>query len=523
MSKGLSQYAGRTVIVGSGIAGLMAALTLAPQPVLLLTRSALGGETSSAWAQGGIAASLGPDDSTALHLADTLAAGDGLCDADVAADIVSAAPAVIEALERAGVRFDRDAQGKLLFGLEAAHSRRRILHAEGDGSGAAIVKALATAALNTPSIAILEGTEVRRLLTDDDAVTGLICAGQSGSFVLPATKVILATGGLGGLYEATTNPSGNFGQGIMLAARAGAILTDMEFVQFHPTALSSPRRPLALVSEAVRGEGALLLNENGERFMAAVPGAELASRDIVARAIDREILRGGKVFLDARQALGAGFSAHFPSIDLLCREAGIDPARELVPVRPAVHYHMGGVATDGNGRSSVPGLWVAGETACTGLHGANRLASNSLLEAAAMGMRAAQDIAGRHASVAKSVAAVTAFATPDLFATDLSIVRPIVSRHLGIARHAVGLSGAIRDLLPLAEQNGPASDPAIVGLAIAVFAALRTESRGGHFRNDFPEKDATTTRRRLCLSDIIAIAHDLSSPSLSSSSLARSA
>jgi L-aspartate oxidase len=523
MSKALSQYAGRTVIVGSGIAGLMAALTLAPQPVLLLTRSVLGGETSSAWAQGGIAASLGLDDSTALHLADTLAAGDGLCDADMAADIVSAAPAVIEALERAGVRFDRDAQGKLVFGLEAAHSRRRILHAEGDGSGAAIVKALAAAVLRTPSVTVLEGTEVRRVLTDDGVVTGLICSGQKGSFVLPATNVILATGGLGGLYEATTNPSGNFGQGIMLAARAGAILTDMEFVQFHPTALSSPRRPLALVSEAVRGEGALLLNENGERFMAAVPGAELASRDIVARAIDREILRGGKVFLDARQALGTGFSARFPSIDLLCREAGIDPARELVPVRPAVHYHMGGVATDRNGRSSVPGLWVAGETACTGLHGANRLASNSLLEAAAMGMRAAKDIASLRAPDAKQAMAVATFATPDLPAADLSTIRPIVSRHLGIARHEAGLTEAIRDLLPLAEQDGPASDPAIVGLAIAVFAALRMESRGGHFRNDFPERAAIATRRRLNLSDVIAIAHEFTSSSLSSPSIARSA
>ncbi|NSX93347.1 L-aspartate oxidase [Agrobacterium tumefaciens] len=511
-----------TVIVGSGIAGLMAALTLAPQPVLLLTRGALGGETSSAWAQGGIAASLGPDDSVALHLADTLAAGDGLCDAEMAADIVSAAPAVINALERAGVRFDRDAEGKPVFGLEAAHNRRRILHAEGDGSGAAIVRALAAAVLRTPSITVLEGTEVRRLLTEDGAITGLVCIGPKGGFTLPATQVVLATGGLGGLYEATTNPSGNYGQGIMLAARAGAVLADMEFVQFHPTALSSPRRPLALVSEAVRGEGALLLNENGERFMAAVPGAELASRDIVARAIDREILRGGAVFLDARKALGPGFSSRFPSIDLLCREAGIDPARELVPVRPAVHYHMGGVATDGRGRSSVPGLWVAGETACTGLHGANRLASNSLLEAAALGMRAAQDIAGRQPPTTRPAAAASRTA-PGFAVVDPAIVRPIVSRHLGIVRHAAGLSEAIRDLLPFAEQEGPASDPALVGLAIAVFAFLRTESRGAHFRDDFPGKNAAAARRRLGLTEVIAIAHDLSSANLSPSSIARSA
>ncbi|KNY32638.1 L-aspartate oxidase [Agrobacterium sp. SUL3] len=522
MSERLPSQQDWTVIVGSGIAGLMAALTLAPQPVLLLTRGVLGGETSSAWAQGGIAASLGPNDSAALHLADTLAAGDGLCDAAMAEEIVSAAPAVIEALELAGVRFDRDAEGRLVFGLEAAHGRRRILHAEGDGSGAAIVRALATAVLRTPSITVLEGTEVRRLLTEEGVIAGLACIGPKGSFTLPATQVILATGGLGGLYEATTNPSGNFGQGVMLAARAGAILADMEFVQFHPTALSSPRRPLALVSEAVRGEGALLLNENGERFMAAVPGAELASRDIVARAIDREILRGGTVFLDARKALGSGFSARFPSIDLLCREAGIDPARELVPVRPAVHYHMGGVATDGRGQSSVPGLWVAGETACTGLHGANRLASNSLLEAAAMGMRAAQDIAGRQART-EGPAAVAPRTAHDCVAADLAAVRPIVSRHLGIVRHAAGLREAIRDLLPLAEQEGPASDPALVGLAIAVFAALRTESRGAHFRDDFPGKDAVATRRRLSLTEVIATGHDLSSSSFSSSSIARSA
>lgn len=512
-----------TVIVGSGIAGLMAALTLAPQPVLLVTRGVLGGETSSAWAQGGIAASLGPDDRAALHVADTLAAGDDLCDEDMAVGIIAAAPIVIDALERAGVRFDRDTSGNYVFGLEAAHSRRRILHAEGDGSGAAIVSALAKAVRRTPSITVLEGTEVRRLLTEDGVIAGLACAGPRGSFFLPASRVVLATGGLGGLYDATTNPSGNFGQGIMLAARAGAILADMEFVQFHPTALSSPRRPLALVSEAVRGEGALLVNENGERFMAAVPGAELASRDIVARAIDREILRGGSVFLDARQALGSGFSARFPSIDLLCREAGIDPARELVPVRPAVHYHMGGVATDGRGRSSVPGLWVAGETACTGLHGANRLASNSLLEAATMGMRAAHDIAGRPAPSAKLAAAVSPTTISDFSPADLTPVRHIVSRHLGIVRHAAGLVAAIRDLLPLAERNGPASDPAVVALSIAVFAALRMESRGAHFRDDFPQKDAMPTRRRLALNDIITIANEFSSSCLPTADFARSA
>jgi L-aspartate oxidase len=260
MSEIADQVTGRTVIVGSGLAGLMTALTLAPEPVVIVTRAGLGAETSSAWAQGGIAASLGADDSADLHLADTLAAGDGLCDPVIAAGIVAEAPAAIAALERAGVGFDKTPDGSFSLGLEAAHSRRRIVHADGDGSGAAIVRALVAAVSATPSITVLEGLEARRILTDESGVSGLVCASENGAVILPTRRIVLATGGIGGLYEATTNPTGNFGQGIMLAARAGAELADMEFVQFHPTALDSRRRPLALVSEAVRGEGAVLVN-----------------------------------------------------------------------------------------------------------------------------------------------------------------------------------------------------------------------------------------------------------------------
>ncbi|OWK24307.1 hypothetical protein AJ87_22680 [Rhizobium yanglingense] len=284
MTEILTHLAGRPVIVGSGIAGLMAALTLAPQPVVLITQAALGAETSSAWAQGGIAASIGADDRADLHLADTLAAGDGLCDPETAAGIVSEAPAVIAALEKLGVRFDRNAEGRLALGLEAAHSCPRIVHAEGDGSGAAIIRALVRAVSATPSITVLANFEVRRLALADGAIGGVLCASGGKAFMVPTPYVLLATGGLGGLYEATTNPVINFGQGIVLAARAGAVLADMEFVQFHPTALRSKRRPLALVSEAVRGEGAMLVNERGERFMADQPAQELAPRDVVARA-----------------------------------------------------------------------------------------------------------------------------------------------------------------------------------------------------------------------------------------------
>jgi L-aspartate oxidase len=507
MTEILHGLAGRVAVIGSGLAGLTTALALAPEPVVLITRSALGAETSSAWAQGGIAASLGADDSADLHLADTLAAGDGLCDAAIATEIVGEAPEAIAALERAGIRFDRDAEGRFSLGLEAAHSRRRIVHAGGDGSGAEIVRALVETVAKTPSITVLEGVEVRRLLDDGNGnIAGLLGATENGAIVLPTSRIVLATGGIGGLYEATTNPTGNFGQGVALAARAGAVLADMEFVQFHPTALDSPRRPLALVSEAVRGEGAWLLNEKGERFMADVTGAELAPRDVVARAISAEFARGGRVYLDARDALGSGFAARFPVIASLCASAGIDPAVDPVPVRPAVHYHMGGVATDGNGRSSVAGLWIAGEAASTGLHGANRLASNSLLEAAVMGLRVARDIA---ASSVRSAGQPNIRALP--VPANAGLIRSIISSRLGVLRHKSGLDEAVVTLLPLAKGDGPAADPAIVALSIAVFAHQREESRGAHARTDFPNKFHDTRRRMLTLPQVLDIAQSIHS------------
>lgn len=504
MTPVLERFAGRVAVVGSGIAGLVTALTLAPQPVALLTRAGLGAESSSGWAQGGIAAAMGAGDSTDLHLADTLAAGDGLCDEASARAILSDTVSAVSALERFGVRFDRLADGTLQFGLEAAHSRKRIIHADGDGTGAAIVRALTAAVRACPSITVLEDVEVRRLLTTEGVVSGLLCANPHGAFTLPATRVVLATGGLGGLYDASTNPAGNYGQGVMLAARAGAELRDMEFVQFHPTALATPRRPLALVSEAVRGEGAILVNERGERFMSGTQGAELAPRDVVARAIGREIARGGKVYLDARQALGDLFESRFPLIHALCAEAGIDPARDLIPVRPAAHYHMGGVATDIAGRNSVEGLWVVGEAACTGLHGANRLASNSLLEGTVTGLRAAQEISG--------LAAPKARALPEIAlgpAQDLRAVRDIASRDLSVVRDQPGLDRAIAGLLPLVTGAGPSADPALVALSIAVFARLREESRGAHARSDFPAKREKAERQTMTLTAILDAARAL--------------
>lgn len=492
-------------VIGSGIGGLATALALAPLPVTLVTKAALGAETSTGWAQGGIAAALGDDDSAELHLADTLAAGDGLCDAEAAARILQGAPEAIAFLERHGVAFDRAPDGRLAFGLEAAHSRRRIIHAGGDATGAAIVKALTKAVAATPSITVVSGAEARRLLVRDNAVCGLSGVKDGQPFRLAASRIVIATGGIGGLYDASTNPSGNFGQGVALAARAGAALADMEFVQFHPTALATDIRPLPLISEAVRGEGALLLNEKGERFLAATPGAELAPRDVVARAIAAEIARGGRVFLDARKALGSRFEARFPEIFAICARAGIDPATDLIPVRPAEHYHMGGIAVNASGRSSVGGLYAVGECASTGLHGANRLASNSLLEAAVTGLAAAADIAAAPPVPERPLPALALPATPGLAA-----VRGIVSDALGVTRDHAALGEAIAALLPLAESDGQDADPAIVALSIAVFAAMREESRGGHARIDFPQKNPESQRRTMTLDAVFAHARALS-------------
>lgn len=502
MSAVLNALSGRPVIVGSGIAGLIAALTLAPEPVVLITAGVLGEMTSSALAQGGIAVSIGPDDNADLHIADTLNAGDGLCDADVVAGIVGSAGEVISVLQHFGVAFDCKEDGSLSFGLEAAHSRHRILHAEGDASGAAIVNALAKAVLSSPSITVLEHTRVTRLLTDGHAISGLICNRGQGAAIIPTSRILLATGGLGGLYAATTNPVTSFGHGIALAAQAGARLSDMEFVQFHPTALRSERRPLALVSEAVRGEGAVLVDGRGHRLMDSIPGRDLAPRDIVARTVAAEIGRGGACYLDARAALRERFAARFPNVHRLCLEAGIDPAIQPIPVTPAAHYHMGGIDVDERGRTSIEGLWAAGEVASTGLHGANRLASNSLLEAAAMGIRTAKDIAGT-ASVRTQPGHIDDQAPA---AAILHPVREIVSTHLGVLRNEEGLQTAISALLPLLHGERQAAGPATVALLMAVFAILRTETRGAHARSDFPQRLPVVQRRKMTLPEALDVA-----------------
>jgi len=487
-------FADRPVIVGAGIAGLMTALYLAPEPVIVLAKAPLGSGCASAWAQGGVAVAVGDDDDAERHAADTLAAGDGLCEPAAVRTITAGGPTALAELLRRGVIFDRLPGGRYKLGLEAAHSRRRIVHAAGDGTGRTITAALIAAARRTPSITVLEHVDARRLIVEDGAVAGVLAAAGDETLVLPTTRVVIATGGIGGLYRETTNPLAATGQGLALAARAGAALADAEFVQFHPTALDVGLDPMPLVSEAVRGEGALLVDDAGRRIMAEYPRAELEPRDIVARAVWRACAAGHRVFLDARHALGRGFDGRFPGIAAACRAAGVDPTVEPIPVRAAAHYHMGGIAVDAAGRSSIAGLWAVGEAAATGLHGANRLASNSLLEAC---------VCSR--SVAESVARATprlphkrtsgAFSLPAPARAER--VRRIMAEHVGVLRDRAGLAAAIAGLAPLAFARRPQADPALAGLFVAVGALERAESRGSHYRSDFPAASPEAARRSL--------------------------
>jgi L-aspartate oxidase len=498
---------GQPIVIGAGLAGLMTALHLAPRPVVVLSAAPLGTQASSVWAQGGVAASVGPDDDADQHLDDTLRAGDGLCDPVAARRILAEAPEAIATLARIGARFDRDAAGALELGLEGAHGRRRIVHAAGDSTGREIMRAVVAAVRACRSITVLEGVEARRLLTRDGRIVGVLASRGEAPLTLATRHVVMATGGIGGLYSASTNPAGCFGQGLAMAARAGAALADMEFVQFHPTALDAPGTPVALVSEAVRGEGARLVDETGRRFMASVPGAELAPRDIVARAIWAELSAGHQTYLDARGIIPGGFASHFPTVAALCHAQGIDPDREPIPVRPAEHYHMGGIAVDGEGRSTIEGLWACGEVARTGLHGANRLASNSLLEAVVCARTVAASIAGRPegAVLAPPDVALPARANPEA-------TRRAITAAVGVLRDCDGLRAGIATLLPLATGQGASADPALVGLMIALAALERRESRGGHARVDFPERDAAPRSRAFTLSEALRLAETMVAP-----------
>ncbi|MBR0685157.1 L-aspartate oxidase [Bradyrhizobium manausense] len=482
------------VIVGGGLAGLFCALKLAPRPVTLISAAPLGQGASSAWAQGGIAAAVADGDSPEAHAADTIAVGGGIVDQAVALGIAREAAPRIHDLLSYGVPFDRDLEGRLAVGREAAHSARRIVHVRGDGAGAAIIAALSEAVRRTPSIRLIEGFSAEALLTEDGAVTGLQLR-EAGNFaarpvMIASRAVVFATGGIGHLYAVTTNPVEADGSGLAIAARAGAVIADPEFVQFHPTAIMVGRDPAPLATEALRGEGATLINSEGERFMAARhPLAELAPRDIVARGVFAEIAAGRRAFLDGRQALGAHFADKFPTVHASCIAAGIDPAKQAIPIAPAVHYHMGGIAVDARGRSSIDGLWAGGEVSSTGAHGANRLASNSLLEAVVYAARIADDIAGR--TISSPARLPEALVTPRSSAPDASAVkrlRAMMSAHVGVIRERDGLAEAVRSFAALEHSatSIPVRNMATAALLVASAAWSRCESRGAHFRSDHP-------------------------------------
>ncbi|MBI4294316.1 MAG: L-aspartate oxidase [Betaproteobacteria bacterium] len=480
----------RVIVIGGGVAGLATALELAPLPVTVLAGSPLGDGAATALAQGGIAAAMGADDEPSLHAADTVAAGAGLTDPAVASRVASAAPECIEDLCRRGVAFDRDAAGALALGLEAAHSRHRIVHAGGDATGRVVLEALISAVRRNPSIEILENVRAIELAVHEGRVSGVHAVQGGEPMFLAARGVVLATGGVGGLYAHTTNPLGATGSGLALAARAGAVLRDVEFVQFHPTAIAvgGANKPLPLATEALRGEGAVLINGRGERFMETIPGGELAPRDVVARAVWGQIEAGAVVFLDARAAMGERFAKRFPSVAALCREAGIDPVKQAIPVQPAAHYHMGGVAVDERGRTSVAGLWACGEVAASGLHGANRLASNSLLEALAFARWIGSDIAGAaQAQAPKPRAPIVSASIAADDTARVTEIRRLMSETVGVVRDEAGLTRAIDRLGAIAwGRSRRAADLALIGLFMAAAARERRESRGGHFRRDHP-------------------------------------
>jgi L-aspartate oxidase len=497
------------VVVGSGVAGLTAALHLREQGlhVTVVTKVNID-DGSTRWAQGGIAAVLDPLDTPGAHAQDTLVAGVGLGDPAAVDVLVHEGPTRVRELIRWGARFDRHPDGSLMLTREGGHHANRIVHAGGDATGAEVQRALHAAVHRDPWIRLIEHALVLDLLRDASGrAVGVTLhvlgeGAEDGVGAVLGRAVVLATGGMGQIYAATTNPTVSTGDGVALALRAGAAVTDVEFVQFHPTALAlgNTNSQQPLVSEALRGEGAYLRDSEGNRFMVGRHElAELAPRDVVAKAIYR-VMRAestNHVWLDARH-LGRDFLEHrFPTIVATCRAAGVDPVTDLVPVSPAAHYASGGVRTDLAGRTSIPGLYACGEVACTGVHGANRLASNSLLEGLVFARRIADDIARELPPAAEPAIAAD---TPAGWALDAEIRGPLqatMSREAGVLRSAVSLDAAAEQLGKLGDRRAPsnvasweAANLLTVASTLVAAATRRRETRGCHWRDDFPDADA---------------------------------
>lgn len=497
------------LVIGSGIAGLRAAADLAMAGDVLILTKAHPAESNTGYAQGGIAAALGPGDSPSLHAADTIAAGDGLCIEPAVRVLVEDGVRYTRALIENGARFDREPSGELSFGREGAHGLHRVMHAA-DATGREIGRALWHQVAGQARVRVERHARVSRLLVRGGRCVGAAYEDDHGTHVVEATAVLVATGGAGQVFRETTNPPIATGDGVTLAWQCGARVADMEFVQFHPTALSVPGAPRFLLSEAMRGEGAWLVNDAGERFMTRYePAGELASRDLVSRAIVREQQRTGRpVYLSLQHLDPAWVRGRFPTIAEACREAGFDLATDRVPVGPAAHYVMGGVETDLWGRTTIPGLLAAGEVACTGVHGANRLASNSLLEGLVFGARAAQAmlLPPESAVLAETVVEAIPPKLPQVKGSEggphENAVRELIWTSVGLMRERSSLEAAISKLdawyaavAPGLEAGGLAdadwrvASIVTVGRLMAHAALRREETRGGHARTDFPARD----------------------------------
>ncbi len=536
----LSETRNDVIVVGSGLAGLVCALAMAPRAVTLITKTASLAGGSSLWAQGGIAAAVGPDDSPESHAADTVSAGAGLSDPDCVRQLTDESAESLRWLLAQGIPFDRTLTGTLALAHEAAHRSPRVVHAGGDATGRVLMKSLIQRVAESSSIRVLQNTFVHDLLSGNGQIQGLVTFSASGGWMRhSAESVVLATGGIGTTWWHTTNPVEATGDGLAMAARAGATLADLEFVQFHPTALAVDQTgsgaSLPLLTEALRGAGALLLDGAGNRFMLAEhAAAEMAPRDVVARAIHQRIREGQRVFLDLQPVLSDESGSAFPQAIAAAEKAGFDPRSEPLPVSPAAHYHMGGVQTDRNGRTSVGGLWACGEVATTGVHGANRLASNSLLEALTYALRV---VANMHNTptprYGRSLPPTVIPEIPSAMARDAlqSIEdrsRKLMSQKVGILRCGIELQEACSELSELdtkltALSTQRASDSRSGGELVRVYGEIRNrllvarlvtlaalrreESRGAHHRDDFPNANLSWQHRQAMTVEALFEAH----------------